>query len=54
MPQQRRLIIRTGDNKTHQSTVVTLSDAAEKELKKAIDQAKAQGGQIASIELKKP
>ncbi len=52
MPQQR-LVIST-DNKTHESTVVTLSVAAEKELKKTIDQAKADGGQITAVDLKKP
>ncbi len=41
VPQQRKLVIVTSDNTTLQSTVVTLSDSAETELKKAIDQAKA-------------
>ncbi len=54
VPQQRKLVIVTSDNTTLQSTVVTLSDSAETELKKAIDQAKAHGGQITSVELKKP
>jgi hypothetical protein len=53
VPQQRKLIIRTSDKTKHQSTVVTLSDSAEKELKKAIAQAKAHGGQIVSIDLRK-
>lgn len=54
MPQQRKLVIVTNDNTRLQSTVVTLSDSAEKELKKAIDQAKAHGGQITSVDLQKP
>jgi len=54
VPQQRKLVIVTKDNTTLQSNVVTLSDSAEKELKKAIDQAKAHGGQIASVDLQKP
>jgi len=54
VPQQRKLVIVTSDNTRLQSTVVTLSDSAEKELKKAIDQAKAHGGQITSVDLQKP
>jgi len=54
VPQQRKLVIVTTDNTTLESTVVTLSDDAEKELKKAVDQAKAHGGQITSVELQKP
>lgn len=53
MPQQRKLVIVTSDNTTLESTVVTLSDNAEKELKKAVDQAKAHGGNITSVDLKK-
>ncbi|MGI8607386.1 MAG: hypothetical protein ACR2L0_09610 [Gaiellaceae bacterium] len=53
MPQQRRkLVIVTTDQTVHESQVVTLSDSAEKELKKAIAKAKAHGGQIVSISLK--
>jgi predicted lactoylglutathione lyase len=54
VPQQRKLVIVTTDNTTLESTVVTLSDDAEKELKKAVDQAKAHGGQISSVDLRKP
>lgn len=53
MPQQRKLVIVMTDRKTFESTVVTLSDDAQKELTKAVDQAKAHGGQIASVDLKK-
>ena len=53
MPQQRKLVIvMASDRKTIESTVVELSDDAEKELKKAINQAKAHGGQIISVDLK--
>jgi hypothetical protein len=54
VPQQRKLVIVTSDNTTLQSTVVTLSDSAEKELQKTIDQVRAHGGQITSVDLKKP
>jgi hypothetical protein len=52
--QQRKLVIVTSDDTTLESTVVTLSDEAERELKKAVDQAKAHGGEIASVDLQKP
>ena len=54
MPQQRKLVIVTSDDTTLESTVVTLSDEAERELKKAVDQAKAHGGEITSVDLQKP
>ncbi len=53
MPQQRKLVIVRGGEPI-ESEVVTLSDKAEKELKKAVDQAKAHGGEIASVDLVKP
>ena len=53
MPQQRKLVmVMASDRKKIESTVVELSDDAEKELKKAINQAKAHGGQIISVDLK--
>jgi hypothetical protein len=53
VPQQRKLVmVMASDRKTIESTVVELSDDAEKELKKAINQAKAHGGQIISVDLK--
>jgi hypothetical protein len=53
VPQQRKLeIVMASDRKTIESTVVELSDDVEKELKKAINQAKAHGGQIISVDLK--
>jgi hypothetical protein len=53
VPQQRKLeIVMASDRKTIESTVVELSDDVEKELKKAINQAKAHGGQITSVDLK--
>ena len=52
MPQQRKLVIVMADGKTFESTVVTLSDAVDKELKKPVDNAK-NSGQIASVDLKK-
>jgi Mg-chelatase subunit ChlD len=53
VPQQRKFVIVMTDGKKFESTVVQLSDDAEKELKKVVDQAKAHGGQIASVDLKK-
>jgi hypothetical protein len=53
LPQQRKLVIIMSDSTPLESSVVTLSDSAEKELKKAIDQAKAHGGPITSVDLKK-
>jgi hypothetical protein len=51
VPQQRKLVIVLDDGTTFESTVVTLSDAAEKELKKPIDNARNK--KIATVDLKK-
>ena len=54
MPQQRKLVIVMTDGTTYESEVVTVSDSADTELKKPIAKAKNDGGDIASVDLKKP
>ena len=53
MPQQRKLVITMSDGTTFESTVVTLSDSADTELKKPIDKADNHNGEIAKVDLKK-
>jgi hypothetical protein len=53
VPQQRKLVITMSDGTTFESTVVTLSDPADTELKKPIEKADDHEGEIASVALKK-
>lgn len=53
MPQQRKLVITMSDGTTFESTVVTLPDSADTELKKPIDKADNHTGEIAKVDLKK-
>jgi hypothetical protein len=56
VPQQRKLVITvTGsERKKFESAVVELSDEAERELNKTINDVKAHRGQIISVDLEKP
>lgn len=51
MPQQR-LVIRMTDGTTYESEEVTISDSADKELKKTIEKADNHGGDIDKVRLK--
>ncbi len=53
MPQQRKLVITMSDGTTFESTIVTLSDSTDTELKKPIDEADKHNGEIAKVDLKK-
>ena len=53
MPQQRLVIVMASDRKPYESESVEISEEAERELKKTINQAKAHGGQILSVDLKR-
>lgn len=54
MPQQRKLVIVTeSERKKFESAVVELSDEADRELMKTINDVKAHGGQIISVDLEK-
>jgi hypothetical protein len=53
VPQQRKLVITMSDGTTFESTVVTLSNSADTELKKPIDKADNHNGGIAKVDLKK-
>jgi hypothetical protein len=54
VPQQRKLVIVMADGTTFESEVVTISDSDDTKLKKPIDKTKTHGGEIASVDLKKP
>jgi hypothetical protein len=53
VPQQRKLVIVMADGTTFESTVVTLDDPVDTELKKPIEKADNHKGEIASVDLKK-
>jgi hypothetical protein len=53
VPQQRKLVITMSDGTTFESTVVTLSDSADAELKEPIAKADNHKSEIAKVDLKK-
>jgi hypothetical protein len=54
VPQQRLVIVMASERKTYESESVEISDDAEREFKKTMNEAARDGGKIARVYLKKP